>query len=65
MSDHLYQRKVAYVREVDAWRSSYKSYLEAVKMDHMRVAFLADAGVPHARPQVHTLRFYIVLLMTC
>jgi hypothetical protein len=52
VSDYLYQRKVMYIRELDAWQIVHKAFLEAVKMDHLRIAFLADAGVPHMRPQV-------------
>lgn len=50
--EHLQVRKTEYSEAVHRWWVAFKHYSEAVKLDHLRMQFLLDAGVGAVEPQV-------------
>jgi hypothetical protein len=53
---YLHKRKAEYLTQIREWQQSLKYYEEAVKLDHLRVQLLRDAGVANAQPQVWQLQ---------
>ena len=52
MAEHLSDRKQVYVKEINVWRHALKAYTETVKLDHLRIALLREAGVANTVPEV-------------
>jgi hypothetical protein len=51
-TEFLAARKSAYVKQVNAWRERYRAFVEAAKLDGMRMALLTDAGVANVQASV-------------